>query len=219
MGLVSAYADVEVTVRHVSLQIGGEKKEEGISAIGTRVMSARNSSSFLQPPSPVGVAGTGTSSTVGGQMQGSQQAEQSSSGVVRLHSVVARPSYVGTASTSNIFRSLSTIHRSTSLLPASLLDLSVASTAGLQVRCPFASRLASRSLVFRPSRSPSTSSLNRSLAVEGGAGLRSSECLLEAWELCSVGWEARGSLNRLQDLSVRKSVTMLWYETWVRDVT
>ncbi|KAL5963343.1 Monocarboxylate transporter 13 [Taenia solium] len=136
MGLVSVYADVKVTVRHVSLQIGSEKKEETIRAIGTRVMSARNSSSFLQPPSPVGVAGTGTSSTVGGQMQGSQQAEQSSSGVVRLHSVVTRPSHVATASTSNIFRSLSTIHRSTSLLPASLLDLNVASTAGLQVIRP-----------------------------------------------------------------------------------
>ncbi|KAL5110853.1 Monocarboxylate transporter 3 [Taenia crassiceps] len=98
-------------------------------------MSARNSSSFLQPPSPVGVAGSGAS-VVGGQTQSSQQAEQSSPGVMRLHSVVTKPSYVATASTSNIFRSLSTIHRSTSILPASLLDLNVASTAGLQVIRP-----------------------------------------------------------------------------------
>lgn len=119
----------------MSLQRGGEKKQEAIRVIERRVMSARNSSSFLQPPSPVGVAGTGAS-TVGGQTQSSQQTEQSSPGVVRLHSMVARPSHVATASTSNIFRSLSTIHRSTSVLPASLLDLDVASTAGLQVRFP-----------------------------------------------------------------------------------
>ncbi|CDS42798.1 Major facilitator superfamily locus tagral substrate transporter [Echinococcus multilocularis] len=116
-------------------KIGSEEKEEAMREAETRDVSAKNSSSFLQPPSPVGVAGIGVS-TVGGQTQSSQQVEQSSSGVVRLHSVVTRPSYVSTTSISNIFRSLSTIHRSTSALPASLLDLDVASTAGLQVIRP-----------------------------------------------------------------------------------
>ncbi|EUB61997.1 Monocarboxylate transporter [Echinococcus granulosus] len=132
---VAVVEEVLIVARVWMGLIGSEEKEEAMREAETRDMSAKNSSSFLQPPSPVGVAGIGVS-TVGGQTQSSQQVEQSSSGVVRLHSVVTRPSYVSTTSISNIFRSLSTIHRSTSALPASLLDLDVASTAGLQVIRP-----------------------------------------------------------------------------------
>lgn len=63
-----------------------------------------------------------------------QQSDQQTTGTVHPRSVTSRRvPHVSTSSTSNIFRSLSTIHRSTSVLPASLLDLDVASTAGLQV--------------------------------------------------------------------------------------
>lgn len=85
-------------------------------------MSVRNTSSLL-PPAPL--AGT--------QSAQLHQSDQQTTGVARLHSVATGAPHVSIASTSNILRSLSTIHRSASVLPASLLDLDVASTAGLQV--------------------------------------------------------------------------------------
>ncbi|VDO13681.1 unnamed protein product [Rodentolepis nana] len=47
----------------------------------------------------------------------------------RIHSITA----VQPSSTKNIFRSITSIHRSTSALPASHLDLDIASSAGLQM--------------------------------------------------------------------------------------
>lgn len=61
----------------------------------------------------------------GGPDSQHQQQQNQSGGVARLHSVTACPS--ATASSVNIFRSLSAIHPS-----ATYLD--VASTAGIQVR-------------------------------------------------------------------------------------
>lgn len=81
-------------------------------------MSTKTSSTYLQPPAPPGVS-----------QQTNQQPDQQQS-VARLHSVAAHSS---TASTSNIFHSLSSIHRSNSILPAPPLDIDLASTAGLQV--------------------------------------------------------------------------------------
>ncbi|VDD82337.1 unnamed protein product [Mesocestoides corti] len=83
-------------------------------------MSSKQSSSTLSPPPPL--------------QQPQTQLPKPIAGTARLPSVSTRPPRISVTSTSNVFRSLSTIHRSTSVLPASLLDLDVASTAGLQVR-------------------------------------------------------------------------------------
>ncbi|VDL19886.1 unnamed protein product [Hymenolepis diminuta] len=78
-------------------------------------MSTKTTSTFLQSPTPL-------------SPQTAQSSDQQQN-AARLHSITTvRPS-----STTNIFHSISSIHRSASALPVSLLDLDVASSAGLQV--------------------------------------------------------------------------------------
>nr|CDS34256.2 monocarboxylate transporter [Hymenolepis microstoma] len=77
-----------------------------------------NTSTFLQIPPTLSPPTT-------------QSSDQQQS-AARVHSITT----VQPSSTSNIFRSITSIHRSTSALPASHLDLDVASSAGLQVIRP-----------------------------------------------------------------------------------
>ncbi|KAM3181067.1 hypothetical protein ACTXT7_015082 [Hymenolepis weldensis] len=77
-------------------------------------MSTKTASTFVQSPTPL-------------PPQTTQSSDQQQN-AARIHSITTvRPSSI-----TNIFHSISSIHRSASALPVSLLDLDVASSAGLQ---------------------------------------------------------------------------------------